>query len=187
MRVFALIALLCSVAALLCAWLLPVGPLWYASLYALPLAATLLATAIVGALFERFLGPEFESIAAAFAVALMFFAVLYAIYEGPVGVLFATRLRLEELGRKAASIAALGAALGALIFAFYSMRSPMLAAKIGAALTIGAGVLLARPTAIGFGLGYLSWRASGIVAALLFAIILFVGMKLRARARAEDD
>ncbi|MGC4115872.1 MAG: hypothetical protein QM765_15015 [Myxococcales bacterium] len=187
MRIFAGLSLVCALASLLCAHYLETSYGWYVSLYALPLAATLFAIALVAALFEYLLGAAFRPISAALAFALMLFAVLYAIFEGPPGVLPETELPLADLPQKALSICALGAAAGALVLAGYALRSPMIAPQMGACLTLGGGLFVGRQTALGFGLPFLSAWSTGLVAASLVIFAFTAGMRRRGRAEPETE
>jgi hypothetical protein len=187
MRIFAGLAFACSLAALLCARFLAIGEAWYASLYLLPLAATLFAVGLVAAIFEWMLGTAFRPVAAALAFALMLFAVLYAVFEGPPGVLPPSDLRLADLPAKALSVAALGAAVGGVILAAYAMRSPLFVPQLGASITLGAGLLVARQTVVGFGLPFLSWWSSGLVAVSLVVFVFSAGMRRRAQRPDEPQ
>ncbi len=187
MRIFAGLTLLAALAALLCARYLETGYAWYASLYALPLAATLFAVALVAALFEHLLGAAFRPVSAALAFALMLFAVLHAAFEGAPGVLPQTDLVLSDLPQKALSICALGAAAGALVLAFYALRSPLLAPQVAACLTLGGGLYVARESAVGFGLPFLSAWSTGLVGASLVLFAFTAGMRRRGRAEESAD
>lgn len=187
MRIFAGLTLAATVAALLCARYLPIGPAWYYALYALPLAATLFAVALTSAVFEHLLGAAFRPISAAMAFALMLFAVLFAAFEGGPGVLPQSDLPLSELAPKVLSIGALGAAAGALGLAAYALRSPMVVPQVGACVTLGAGLYVARETALGFGLPFLSAWSTGLIAASLVVFALTAGMRRHGRAAPESE
>ncbi|HEY3446745.1 MAG TPA: hypothetical protein VGK67_10295 [Myxococcales bacterium] len=187
MRIFAGLTLACALAALLCARYLETGFAWYVSLYALPLAATLFAVALTSAVFEYVLGAAFRPISAALAFALMLFAVLFAAFEGAPGVLPETELLLSDLPQKAMSICALGAAAGALVLAVYALRSPLIVPQMAACLTLGGGLYVARQTAVGFGLPFLSAWSTGLVAASLVVFAFTAGMRRRSRGAAEPE
>ena len=185
MRLFAALSFLLALAALLGARYLQTGPYWYAALYALPLAATVLAVALASALLEHLLGAAFRAVAPALSVALMLFALLYAIFERAPGVLPADTLPLGGLADKALGIGALGAAAAAAVLAVYASRSPFLLSQLGSALTLGGALFVARETATGFGLPFLSPWSCGLVAASLSFFVFSAWMRRRERARAE--
>ena len=187
MRIFAGLTLLCTLAALLCARYLAIGPYWYISLYALPLTATLFAIALTSALFEHLLGTAFRAIAPALGFALMLFAVLYAAFERAPGVLPTSDLRLSDLPDKALSIAALGAAAGALVLALHGLRSPLFLPQLGSSAILGGGLYVARETTLGFGLPFLSWWSSMLIGISLVVFVFSAGMRRRSRPAQTDE
>jgi hypothetical protein len=188
MRLIAAITVALSFAALLCARYLSTGQLWYASLYALPLFATLAAVAVASSLLEHLLGQLFRAVAPALGLALALFAVLYAIYQGAPGVL-PPGLPLEGLRDKALSIAALAAAGGALALGSWGLRAPYLASQVCATLALGGAALALRESVVGFGLPFLSRFSVGMIALAmpLFVISAFMRQRRQAAAPPPGD
>jgi len=187
MRIFAGVTFASAFAALLCARYLEAGTYWHVSLYALPLTTTLFAIALVSAGLDWLLGAAFRPAASALGIALMLFAVLYAVFEGAPGVLPHSDLPLADLPRKALSIAALGAAAGALVLAVHALRSPLFVPQLAASITLGGGLLVARETALGFGLPFLSGWSSGLVAVSLVVFVFSAGMRRRSHGAPKAD
>ncbi|MBI5545245.1 MAG: hypothetical protein HY901_15250 [Deltaproteobacteria bacterium] len=169
MRLLAAVTFVLALAALLLARFVDTVPLWYWALWALPLTTTLFAVALAGAVLEHLLGAGFRLAAAALAFSLSLFATLFAIFERAPGTLPATMLPLEDLPAKAFSVTALGAAAAALLLALYALRSPSLAAQIAALLALTGSLFVARQSAAGFGLPFLSpWALAVLILAMLF-------------------
>ena len=186
MRLFAAVTLVLALAALLCARYLDTGPLWYHALWALPLCATIFFVALAAALLEHLLGVGFRSVAPALALALGLFALLYSLYERAPGTL-PEGLPLSDLGEKALSVSALGAAAGALVLAVYGLRAPQLASQLAAALALAEVVFVARASAMGFGLPFLSPFTLGLLAASIPVFVLSAWMRRRSRASLREE
>ena len=186
MRLLASICCVLSFAALLCAYWLPTGPYWYASLYALPLSASLLAVTLASALLEYLLGAGFRAVAPAMGVALALFAVLHCIFAGAPGVM-PEGLPLDDRSAKALSIVALGAVAGAILLGTWGLRAPYLASQLCATIALGGAAIALRETVVGFGLPFLSRFSVCLIALAMPLFVFSAWMRRPATPPASDE
>ncbi|MGI5864300.1 MAG: hypothetical protein ACOX6T_19910 [Myxococcales bacterium] len=150
MRLFAAICLLLTLGSLaVAAYTAP--PFWYFGLYAAPLFGALFAVGLVVSAIEFLVGPLIRSIAPVLGAALCVFSGLYTLFEGPPGLLRTEPLILSAIGANGLSVAALGAAIGAIILAAKGLRAPSLAVQglAVADLIVAALALGTIPRALG--------------------------------------
>ncbi len=150
MRLWAILSLALFLLSLVLARFLP-EPLWRLALYPIPLLLMSTVVAAAATFLEFQLGPHFRSVAPVLAAALALFCLLYALFERPPGTL-GEGLILENLGEKAASIAALGAGLCAVGLAIHGARAPSRSAQLVAAVSVVATAVALSDTVRAVGL-----------------------------------
>ncbi|HCF62574.1 MAG TPA: hypothetical protein DFS52_31870 [Myxococcales bacterium] len=150
MRLFAAICLLLTLGSLAVAAYTP-PPFWYFGLYAAPLFGALFAVGLVVCAIEFLVGPLVRSIAPILGAALCVFAGLYTLFEGPPGLLRTEPLMLRALSDNGLSVAALGAAIGAVLLAAQGLRAPSIIVQglAVADLIVAALVLGTIPRTLG--------------------------------------
>jgi hypothetical protein len=185
MRLWAALTFVLAFAALLAARYVESGPLWLDALWALPLCTTLFAVALLCALLEYLLGAGFRAVAPAIALALGLFALLYAVFERAPGTM-PSGLPLLDLWPKTFSLMALGATASALVLAIFGLRAPFLASQLCSALALGEVAFVARESAVGFGLPFLSYFSLSLIAAAMPLFVLSAWMRRRSRKGAEE-